>query len=357
MQNNFGSLFINNEKTLIHKYSRSTTRVAAYKEQIEIALQKAGEGLRISELETAYRKGNKNPGVIEALLLKRKTLNLPTDSLLDEYVSLLPADSLTSARTLLFIAQMAPLIGSKPDQALRKDRILFNKVWYSMDSPIRISINNRVIYKSMQKAIKEKNESFAYTVADFSRGVNSNPQAAAKAYSGSMLSYYKGINDTRNYLGRAISYYDDYFMTVDPDSVKARDSMNLKRLFAQKPTSVTTVKRNDTTFTRREVVYSPLTQLFTRDLNTGARDFYTMTSDSFYLQKALNWAKRANEFSKNPEAMDTYARLLYKTGNRSEAIEWMNKVIEWGKKINLPVQEYETMLSKMKSGSNKIDNY
>ena len=356
MQKSFGSLFINNDKTLIHKYSRSTTRVAAYKEQIEIALQKAGEDLRISELETEYKKGNKSPGIIEALLLKRKILNLQTDSLLDEYVSLLPADSLSSARTLLFIAQMAPVIDSKVDQVLRKDRILFNKAWYTMETPLRVSINNRIIYKSMQKAIREKNETFAYRVANFSRATNSNPQSGAKAFSKNMLSYYKETNDIKNYLGHAVSYYDDYYMTVDPDSVKAKDSMNLKKLFAQK-TNVTTVKRNDTTFTRKEVAYSPLAQFFTQDLNNGARSLYTMTSDSFYLQKALKWAKRANEFAMNPEAMDTYARLLYKTNNRPEAIEWMNKVIEWGKKIGLPTQEYETILSKMKTNSNKIDIY
>jgi len=34
----------------------------------------------------------------------------------------------------------------------------------------------------------------------------------------------------------------------------------------------------------------------------------------FMWKKRLQWATRANEFFENPETIDTYARLLYKTG-------------------------------------------
>jgi len=358
MQTGFGTLFINNDKTLIHKYPKTTTRAAEYKVQMDIALQKAGEDLRISELEKEYNKGNRTAGMMEALLLKRKTLNLQTDSLLDEYISLQPADSLVSERTLLFIAQMVPLIGSKADQALRKNLTLFNKVWYSMDIPSRVTINNRIIYKSLQKAIKEKDESFARRVAAFARGTNNNPEAGAKAFSRNMLGYYKGTNDIKNYLGRAAIYYDDYYMTVNPDSIKSRDTLMLKRLLSQNAKTSTIVRKNDSVFVRKQTVpYSPITQLFTHDLNEGAWDFYVMTTDSFYLQKALSWSKRANEFFESPEAMDTYARLLYKTGNRPAAIEWMDKAIKLRKERGFATLEYEAILSKMKSNSSKIDNY
>src|SRR2546423_7619594 len=131
---------------------------------------------------------------MEALLLKRKTLNLETDSLLDEYTSGLPPDSLASERTLLFIAQMAPVLNGASDQLLRKNFPLFNKAWYTMDIPVRVSINNRVIYKSMQKAIREKDEQYAYRVANFARGVNNNPLAASKAYDWNLICFYKETN-------------------------------------------------------------------------------------------------------------------------------------------------------------------
>ncbi len=350
----FGSLFISNDKTLIHKFPKSTTRAAEYKEQMDIALAKASEDLRISELEKEY-DDSKSPAALEALLVKRKTLNLETDSLLDEYISLLPQDSLSSERTLLFITQMAPLIGGRPDQLLRKNPALCNKVWYSMDLPLRVSVNHLIISKSLKKAVKEKNESYAYRVASFARSVSSNAQSGLKSFDWSMLTYYKEINDTSNYFIRAINYYDKYYMTIKPDSVKLKDTLSLKKILEQ--TTGTIEKRGDSVFRKKQIMYSPITQSFTNDLNNGAWNFYIMTQNAIYLQKALAWSKRANEFFESPEAMDTYARLLYKTGDKNEAIEWMNKAISLKKTRGFSTQEYESLLLKMRSNSIKIDNY
>jgi hypothetical protein len=350
----FGSLFISGDKTLIHKFPKSTTRIADYKEQIDIALAKASEDSKISELEKEFNE-TKSLSALEALLLKRKSLNLETDLLLDEYISLLPQDSLTSERTLLFIAQMAPLIGSKPDQLLRKNSTLFNKVWYSMDLPKRISINNFIISRSLKKAVKEKNESYAYRVAGFARGVNSNLQSGQKSFDRAVLSFYQGVNDTSNYLTRAVNYYDRYYMTVNPDSVKAKDSAFLKKLLAK--ATGTKVKRGDSVYVEKHVAYAPITQMFARELNNAAWNFYVTTQNIVYLQKALIWAKRANEFYKNPEAMDTYARLLYRTGSRNEAVEWMNKAISLKKARGFNTKEFEDVVAKMQTNSLKIDSY
>src|SRR4030095_9865555 len=259
----FGSLFISGDETLIHKFPKSTTRVADYKEQIDIAVAKASEDSKISELEKEFNE-TKSLSALEALLLKRKSLNLETDLLLDQYISLLPSDSLTSERTLLFIAQMAPLIGSKPDQLLRKNSTLCNKVWYSMDLLQRTSINSLIISKSLKKAVKEKNESYAYRVAGFARAINSNLQSRQKSFDRAMLSFYQGVNDTSTYFTRAVSYYDTYYMTVNPDSVKAKDSAFLKKLLAK--ATGTTVKRGDSVFVKKQVAYSPMNKMFDRDL-------------------------------------------------------------------------------------------
>ena len=90
----FGTLFLDNNGTLIHKFLQTTSRSKDYLVQTDIALSKAGENLGISELEKEYKKGNRSYGFLQMLLLKRKTLNLPTDSLLDEYIDAVPTDSL-----------------------------------------------------------------------------------------------------------------------------------------------------------------------------------------------------------------------------------------------------------------------
>lgn len=341
IKNGFGSLFIDNNKALIHSFPMSTTLAAEYKKQIDIFFDKAGESMKITELEKEYKSGNKSPGIMELLLLKRKSLNLETESLLDEYVTLLPEDSLKSERTLLFIVQMAPVLGTKADTELRKNNIVFNKAWYRMPLEQRINSNNRIIYKSMKKAIEEKNESFANRVATFARNTNdNNTQAGMKAYEMNMLNYYRETNDTINYLVRAIYYYDNYFMIANPDSIKRKDSLRLNSLSLTLP--------KDAMITKKVITYSPMSQTFTRELNNGAWSFYKMTSDLLLLKKALHWAKRANEFFDSPEAMDTYARLLYKTGSLQEAIDWETKAIDLRKKQGYNTKEYETILENMK---------
>lgn len=349
IKNGFGSLFIDNGKTLIHSFPMTTTLAAEYKKQIDIFFDKAGENMRITELEKEYKSGNKSTGILELLLLKRKSLNLETESLLDEYVTLLSEDSLKSESTLRFIAQMAPAIGTKADNQLRKNIPVFNKAWYSMPLAQRININNRIIHKSMKKAIEEKNESFAHRVATFARNTNdNNTQAGIKVYDMNMLNYYRETNDTINYLVRAILYYDKYLMIVNPDSIKRIDSLRLN------PQSLTVPE--DARVTKKMISYAPIAQTFTRELNNGAWSFYKMTRDSLHLKKALQWAKRANDFFDSPEAMDTYARLLYRTGSLQEAIDWETKAIDQRKKQGFNTKEYETILESMKKKA-RIDQY
>jgi hypothetical protein len=356
----FGSLFIDQNKTLIHSFLKSTTRAADYKEQIDLAIYKSGEEVRINELEREYRNGNKSIEMMELLLRKRKGLNLETDSLLDEYVQLLPADSLNSLSKLVFIAQMAPVIGSTADAQLHRNDAIFNKAWLSISFSDRFALNNRITNKSIEKAIREKNETYAYKVASFIGSTfKGNLQIGKKYFDYNMLKFYKETNDTVKYQVRAIDYYDNYYMTVSVDSIKKADSVK-RSLQASKQKPVAAINKTDTgNFKRRQVIqfaYSPMTQNFTSELNNAALSFYKMFNDPLNTNKALQWSKRANEFYETPEAMDTYARLLYKTGNKTEAISWEEKAIMLQKKRGFPVAELEAILANIKQGKPNIDN-
>ncbi|HEX7904346.1 MAG TPA: DUF255 domain-containing protein [Chitinophagaceae bacterium] len=345
----FGSLFISSDGVLIHTYPRTTTMASAYLKEIDIALTKAGEGLRVSDFEKEFKKGNKSPLIIEQLLILRRSLNLSTDSLLDEYVSLLPADSLQSVHTLLFIAQMDPVLDSPADKILRKNQPVFNKAWYTLSQPSRVGINNRILYKSIQKAIHEKNIGFAYRVAAFAKSTYTPLSPSGnKSYNYYVLIFYEGTHDTINYLQRAITYYDTYYMTVAPDSIKSKDSAYTKMLLS-KQTPEKVINGNSVTY-RKQVRISSLAQAYSRQLNNAAWNFYNYTTNPTFLQKALQWAARANEFFSSAEARDIYACLLYKTGNKDEAISWMSKAIQLKKERGFKTDNWEIVLATMKEG-------
>ncbi len=353
--NNFGSFFIDKNKTLIHSFKKSSTLAVHYKDQIGIALTKASEGIRISEFENEYNNNKKNIFALQALLHKRKSLNLQTDSLLNDYINLIPKDSSISSSELIFIAKMAPQLNSNPDIFLRKNKIAFNNAWYSIPLSERIEINGKIIAKSMKKAVFEKNASFAYQVAAFNKSTyTDNAQAGEKAFDKNLVEYYFETKDTFNYLIRAVNYYDKYYMTAQVHEILLQDSLRRNKILES--TKGDTSSKTGTSYKiTKSFAFSPQTSIFTQALNTGAWNFYKMSSQPEYLDKALQWAKRAVEFYESAEAMDTYARLLYKKGKKEDAIFWELKVISLRQKRGFPVIEFEEILNKMRAGEAKID--
>jgi thioredoxin-related protein len=350
----FGSYFIDQNRTLIHSFRKSTTNFKEYKQQVDIILTKAGEDIRLNQLQKDYAS-NRNTDLLEMVLEKRKSLGLDTDSLLEEYALMLKPDSTRSIRVIGFIAQMAPVIGTNADNILRRDQGYFNRAWFGLSMQVRLAINNRIIRKSIQKAIREKNEQYAYRVAAFARSThtNQNSPAATKGLEMNMLSYYKGVNDTVNYLIRAVYYYDNYYMSISLDSIRRRDSLNKQQLLAR---VIARQPSDDPGKITRTIRYSPMGQFLARDLNEGAWNVYLMTNDPLYLQKALQWSKKAISFWESPELLDTWSRLLYKTGKKSEAMEKAEAAIALQKKQGFPTEHYETVLTRMKKGNGKLED-
>jgi len=189
-----------------------------------------------------------------------------------------------------------------------------------------------------------------------------------------LLQYYKGVKDSASYLRMAIPFYNNYFMSVSVDSIARQDSLQRTKLSGGLPPNfkneelerlLKEAKQNGkaTTTVSKQLVtnaanISPLATYYGNNLNEGAWTIYTFTKDITLLNKALLFSKKSNEFFVNPEAMDTYARLLYVTGNKSEAINWETKAISAAKARGTSINnEFAKVLAKMQAGENKIDAY
>ena len=342
----FGTLFVNPGGRLIHSYHRTSSSSDDYQKQMDLALEKARDSSKVKELEAAYKKGNISIDLIESLLLKRNDLGLTTDELLDEYVTYVPADSLRSTRTLQFIAQMAPVVDSKADKMLRQDRMIFSKAWYEMNQSLRISINNRIIHKSLTNAIKSRNEMYARRVAYFAQSTHSGSPTGAKVYEKNMLRFYKETCDTSNYFKKAIPYYEKYFGTALVDSIKNLDLLHNERMVAS--TKPDTIWNGNKVIIKRAIRYNPNAQIFTWNLNEAAKYVYNTTNNAHYLSIAIDWATRGLTLYETPEIMDTYSRLLYKQGQKQKAIAMMNNAISLKKEKGFAATEQEAVLKKMR---------
>lgn len=66
-------------------------------------------------------------------------------------------------------------------------------------------------------------------------------------------------------------------------------------------------------------------------LNEAAWHFFKHIKDEKKLLRALEWAQKAVNKEETPENLDTYANLLFVTGNKAEAIEKEKRAIELAK--------------------------
>jgi len=352
-----GTYFILGSGELIHRYTRTTTLSTAYEKEIITAYDKWQEGLvTLKELDEEWNNNSQNVVAMEKLLDKRFAVNLPTDSLLEVYVKRLPADSFNSKRVLVFLANHAPMVGTKADKILRKNSDFFNMAWYSLPLQQRISINRRIIAKSLQKAIDSKDEIYLKSIAFFQTGTYDNKEAAKKYNDNLYLSYFLGIRDYSKYLQLKVPYVENYYMNYPVSFILQQDSIRKQSMLRNLPGDTL---RKDNGFIVKKTLqsFASMGQYYSRELNDGAWVIYARSDNKDLLNKALQWAKRANQFYATAASMDTYARLLYKTGNKKEAIEWEAKAIQQQKELKFGYKQYEEVLGKMNNGEGKIDEY
>ena len=80
------------------------------------------------------------------------------------------------------------------------------------------------------------------------------------------------------------------------------------------------------------------------EFETAAKGFAEMVNDHSALESAMVWMKRSIELFETPENLTTYAKLLFKTGDKLKAVETQEKAIEVAK---LNAQDTKTLMEEL----------
>lgn len=361
----FGVLFLDADRNILDIMEGSSSSYIPYLDHIDKAVKEnQSNGTSLADLKKNYYNNIGSFESIKQLVEKIRKLNLePQQQIIDELTQKAPEDSANSLSFIQFIARCAPIYSSIAEQYNVKNRDDYNMAWYRMSLQERIFINNRIYTKSLSKAIREKDTNYAYRVSssrlnNFNTGTAANMEEGQKASAETMLQFYKGINDTTSYLRSVFTFYDRFYMNTKVETILKEDSIRKENLFKKVPTNSTTgtvIPSNGIAV--KTVSFTPRAGYYAGQLNNGAWTVYTYTKDKNHLAKAVTWVKRGLEFAESPALMDTYARLLYKTGNKEEAISWEQKAIDGNKKRDMTAEEFEKVLRLMKTGVEKIDAY
>jgi len=342
-------LFVSADESLVYRTIGSRP-AEKFIEEADKAVE-AGKEKPVSVWESEYANGQRDATFLKSYLQKRHKLGLPSDQVLDEYLRALPADSLNTTATLRLLAtpENPPLVGSKAYALLlehRKD---------AADIPALQGTLSRGVLVAVRRAMKEKNKPlFEQALAANEQLSEHKPSLATQENLMFRMDFYKATNETGPYVEATRLYLTSYLIPRNLDSLRRADVV-----FFEKMTTPYTSGKKDSTTAEGKVQYEQIKRYarhmnvmeLSSQLNRAAWGFYETVSDKKALQEALSWSKRSLDLSPDNTAfIDTYAHLLYKTGQPKEAMQWQQKAIDLAK-VGEPegVKGYEETLEKMKS--------
>ncbi len=344
------AIYLDTQESPLARLCGTTSLDRAYLEKAEEAISRH-QLKPLKLMDETYAKGERSAQFMRAYIDRRQQAGLPVDELLDEFIRILPLDSLRSGNTLRFIFEQGPIVGSKADSAFRANYNKTDSLYRAVGWTKAVELNNRIVNNSLRRAINQKNVLLANRTASFRQRTYVNDyKGGMAAREWVMLRYYRGVGDTLQYLRLASAYYDKHFMTARVDSIQKLDELDSQRRMRGEIGGMPTQAKSSSG--QFSFMPYPNTQRYVSALNQAAWEFQGLTRNSTYLHKALSWSKRSLDYREDGSLLDTYAHILYWLGRKPEAIEWQQKAVKLEQSRRSPlVNSLETTLRKMQSNT------
>jgi len=311
----------------------------------------------LADYDREYKADSSSTGFLKSYIKRRIAAGITDNAdLVEKYVATLSVQDLNNYAEVLFILKAGPLVDGTAYRLAHTNGKLIDSVYRGEPFAARVAMNNAMINNTLSSAIAHKNYARANAAANFTRSSwTSNPQEGQKNWYLKMLTYYKGVNDTLNFLQMASTFYEQYYMRVSVDSIRRQDSLRFETARknaeeSSRPASTDTMARGITAVKRTVSFIYPKDNMFAADLNNAAWTFYLMAGNrEDYLLKAMLWSKRSLELGPKPAFYDTYAHLLYKLKFFDEAESMERKAIAAAKIEKMDSRNFEQEYQKIRA--------
>lgn len=343
------SIFLDTNADLIGVDWESYSDENKYLELANNAITNAKDPVR-QDLEAKYKNGNRDKDFLKKYIEYKISVEHEVESITEEYINLHTIGELSTIENVKLLINTASPIDSKVRKVLyavlpeKMTDSLFRILPYNQ----RVIINSKISGATFRKAVTEKNSTLAGRLATFvSNGHEKDWEKGSFFYQTTILKFYKGVKDTLKFLSTAETFANYTLMTSSLDTLLKRDTIARSKYLSS--------TKKDTLISKS---YNSFYQKYADELNNIAYKYFEFSNDLNKLNKALRWSKRAMEINevlavdvsrkKNPYMMDTYAQLLFKLGQKEEAIRWQTDVIETAKLWKADTAKFEETLEKMK---------
>jgi thiol-disulfide isomerase/thioredoxin len=290
-------LFLNGAGELIHLRVGAPQKVKDYFDMGKIALT-PGEGF--GAYMKKYQEGNRDPYFIMKFFDRLQGAYMPINEPLSQYfASQKEADLLNRANWDMLYRYVYD-IDSKEFNYLLKHHKEYEKR-YTKDS---VSAKISGVYS---QALTTLSRNMSFNEASYNqlkqKMRDSGYESAEKVIFTGDLNLYQSKSDSEKFINLAITGVDTYYS-------------------------------DDYTM-----------------LNRIAWNFYQIATDKKHLEKATQWAKKSIALKSTSENNDTYANLMYKLGNKTEAIKYEKKAIAIAQKEKADTKAFEATLKKFEGKS------
>ena len=317
--------------------------VNEFLKSVDNALNQYREG-RLEDYETQYRAGKRDGNFLADFINKRHAMVMDNRELVEQYLLAIPTTEQTSEKTLKLLSENTFTLNGKAIELLQNQAV-FKK--YGISTLETVSTTMMEYFRN---ALRTKNLDLLERLAGLN--LKLNPVEAGRQNERYRMEFYKSTNNTPKYLDTAQNLADKYLMNVSKEELNKQNLAHFQEFMLPYRTGKQdSVKIGKVRFDAMKKLHSRYASInFASDLDALAEEFYKNVSEKAVLQKAIMWAKRANEIDETPDYWNTYAHLLYKMGIRSEAIAAEEKALNLAKTLKGLTFKYEEALVKMKDG-------
>jgi len=342
-------LFLKADGTLFYKVKgrmNAKDFIAASK----TALAEMKDSKSINVFENEYTQKMDNPKFLLAYMNKRSKLGLSNALLLNEYLKLLPEKARVSDAILKFYEEEQENI--QVNSIAFENLLKHKSVFYKKFGDYTYSMLYEGILNTIPEAAKSKDEQLLAKVLSVYDLLPSQFVAFYTLRARIYMQYYELSGDSVNYLKSAINLCNNELMKISEDSITQIDLRNSKLLAHVIDSRQYDMKDSAELDWLRTFFAHKERNMVGANLNSIAWEVFGKVLDKNQLQDALRWSERSLELQPHHSSyLDTSANLLYKLGQKEEAIAKEEEAIRYVPKENISGRKnYEETLQKMKAG-------
>lgn len=339
-------LFVNPDGTLVY---RSVGYMPAEKFLAEatLALKEASDPKPLATWEDEYPLKKQDTTFVWDYFQKRKRLGLDNADLSDQYAYLLDRSSLLRKGLITKLLQLERI--NTDGFLLKFIRANKTDVIAALEPSVRARLDDHLsnlVLKDVDRAVSQQDEDLLDLIADFLKNCPSGEFPAHWKAHEARMRYFARTGDTDS-LAKVFKEYTKAVYDFDPAPIVAADSLALAAFEAGLANGNITVKPENLVATRKSRGSSKKTSYAYR-VRDVARGAYNGLNDKALLKDALGLIDWSLKFSDNFSIHEVKAGIIYKMGDKTGGIAWMDKTIAnyaaMSQELNLSSEKIKTRL-------------